>query len=751
MPTTRRARPIGAVALCLTFLACEQVTDPTTSDPPDLFQTGTVVEAAGQLDDGTSAHAAITLAGDRLLARRVRLSPPAEREAVVGRVAAVEVGGDAGSLTLQLGDLEVAFDAETEFTAGEGEPVAREIALARLGAALSEGTHPWVEAARPGSESPQAPGDGTFLARVIRLIGEADAPQIRINVDWDNLVRNASPPPDGWLAVLGLRVEIRVSEGLTVIEFANDAIAKREFEGRVTAVDLDARSLTLENGTVIETVAETELALSHENAGSLRSLEAAAQALDAGLTVFASGVGLVRSEDPLVLVALRLHLRLRAELEEFRGPVTAVDLTARTFTLEDGTTVWLFGGTMVFFGEDPVRFRSLEAVAEALAAGQTVMAAGVGAVLGEASLLALRVTFSRALTPFEGLVVAVDLTARTVVLDDGTIVKLPPSPVVGIQRSSDDGDRVILQSLEEVAEALEAGKAVLAAGVGTLESEDPTTILAVRVVFFLQPPPFHRFEGTVVGVDLEARVVSLEGGVRVRVPSDDVIVHEDDQEQMLASLAAVAEAVAAGKRVVAHGVGELEMEEPRVLVAVKVIFALEPPGVRRFEGAIQSVDLAARLLTLEGGLRVRVTDDTKVHSEGISNLMLSSLEAVARALENGATVWTAGSGTVESAEPLIIAAVEIAFFARPPVYVFFEGTVASVNLEARTVTLDDGRVLGLSEASEIVVSDQTLPSLAAVAEALAAGRTVVAAGVAAPPERDGGPEQVAKIVFVVST
>ena len=130
--------------------------------------------------------------------------------------------------------------------------------------------------------------------------------------------------------------------------------------------------------------------------------------------------------------------------------------------------------------------------------------------------------------------------------------------------------------------------------------------------------------------------------------------------------------------------------------------------------------------------------------------LLSSLQAVAEALAHGVPVSVAGAGTVESTEPLIIVAVEIAFFARPPVFVFFEGVVTSVNLEARTVTLDGDRVLAFSETSQIVVSDHTLPSLAAVAEALAGGKKVVAAGVAAHPDREGGPAKVVKVVFVVA-
>ncbi|HXV87081.1 MAG TPA: hypothetical protein VD793_10290, partial [Gemmatimonadales bacterium] len=387
MPAHFRIRRLGTIAWCLALAACEHVANPPDStDPPELFQNGTVADASSELGEGASAFAAVTLGEDGLLARRITLSPPGEREAVVGRVTALEVSGSAGSLTLNLSGLEVLFDGETQFTAGEGEPVAAEIALARLSAALAEGGHPWVEAARPAADAPQAPGDATFRAQVIRLVGEADARQVRLNVDLDNLVRNTSPPPDGWLAVLGLRIEIRVSEGLTEIHIANHAVDRREFRGPVASVNLEERSLTLTDGTVIRAAGETEIALYRHDAAELPSLEAAAQALDAGLAVIAAGVGLVQSEEPLVLVALRLRLALHAELREFRGTVAYVDLSARRFTLEDGTVVRLFAGTVIYFGDDPVRYRSLEAVAEAVAAGITVRAAGVGAVLSEGLL-----------------------------------------------------------------------------------------------------------------------------------------------------------------------------------------------------------------------------------------------------------------------------------------------------------------------------------------------------------------------------
>lgn len=734
------------LSLSLAAVSCTDVgVGPEDQGTMELFQSGDFSDASGQLNGGV-ASVRVVLDGERLLAHRVRIGTPANDEEIEGPVASFELTNAGGTVKVVPG-LTVQFTGETEFAIGD-EDVTREVFVARLTAALAEGAGAWIEAERDAPSAPQAPEDASFVASEMSLHRGGEHPELRLNVDADNLARNPTPPPDGWLKVLALMIELRVSEGLTVIEIENDEVAKREFAGAVQAVDLAARTLTLDGGLTIRVVEETEIGLKIDHGFPLGSLEAAAQAIDAGLTVLAAGIGAVETADPPVLVAIRLALLLRTEVVAFRGRVTSVDITAWSVTLEDSTTVRLFAGTLVFHESGDVhRFATLEAVAEALAQGRAVIAEGAGAPLPSVArtLLALKVAFTPPLEKFEGAVTAVDVEGKSVTLDDGTVVHVPDGSI-----HHELGDHEILTSLQAVAEALEAGKKVLAAGVGLVEGRDPLTLTAVRVVFFVAPPALQRFEGVVKSVNLEPPSVTLANGTIVRVP-DGVIHAESGDTNTLRTLADVAAAVAAGKTVFAAGVGEVETAEPLVLVAVKVIFVVQPPGLVRFDGIVTAVNIEAGTVTLKSGAVIRITDRTTIHEDSTNGHMLGSLEEVAEALDDDQTVVAVGVGEVETNDPLVIVARDMAFLVRPPVFVFFTGTVASVDLEAGRLRLASGTVIVMTDRTEIAADAHTLNSLAAVAEAVAAGKSVVTAGVGIPIPGDTETYEAVKIVFVVSS
>ena len=205
--------------------------------------------------------------------------------------------------------------------------------MARVSAALNAGAMPPIMVEREPGDVPQGPNDDEFNAHRVKLLHEQERPQIEITIDMDNLARNEDPPPDGWITVLGLQLEIRVTEGLTEITHEHPDLEKMEFEGVVRSVDLDAASFTLEDGTIIKLVAESDL---HHGDGipRLERLAHVAQALEAGLTIVAHGVGAVESRDPLVLVALRLAFGVRGHPIEFRGAVASVSVERLAFGSE---------------------------------------------------------------------------------------------------------------------------------------------------------------------------------------------------------------------------------------------------------------------------------------------------------------------------------------------------------------------------------------------------------------------------------
>lgn len=153
------------------------------------------------------------------------------------------------------------------------------------------------------------------------------------------------------------------------------------------------------------------------------------------------------------------------------------------------------------------------------------------------------------------------------------------------------------------------------------------------------------FEGRVASVDVGAGSFTLENGTRVRVVEGteiDGAADDDADDDELASLAEVDEALRAGRVVVARGEGVLESSDPRTLTAIEAEFETgeddaDEPGFE-FEGSVTAVDADARTFTLAGGQQVRLDDETRIDPEGD----LLSLESAADAVGAGRPVRAEG-------------------------------------------------------------------------------------------------------------
>jgi hypothetical protein len=334
---------------------------------------------------------------------------------------------------------------------------------------------------------------------------------------------------------------------------------------------------------------------------------------------------------------------------------------------------------------------------------------------------------------FEGVVESVNLDRQSFVIKDGPEVRLIPGET---EIRFEQGDEHRLGSLEEVARALEAGFTVYTAGVGVVENKEPLKLIAIAVVFEVQPPPLRQFEGLVSEVDLVDSTVTLENGLLVRITSETHIRFVANQAHLLGTLEAVARALEAGHQVLAAGVGVVVSEDPPIIEAVKIVFLIRPPPMHDFRGVVEDVDLIDSTVTLVGGTLIQITADTEISfAELAAEHRLGTLEAVAEALEAGRRVVAAGVGEVESKDPLVIVAKKILFVLQPPDHVAFHGVVQSVNLDAHTFTLKSGLVVRVNDETVIwfqAADAHSLRTLAAVAEALKAGLTVVAAGVGKP-------------------
>ena len=319
------------------------------------------------------------------VAREVKLKDPselAEEEEVRGSITAID--GTAGTLTLDIGPgLTVGFTADTRFRAeGDGESsLTRDAFVARVTAELAAGGHPAVKAERAAPATPQAPDDPAFTAADLKLDDEADRPEIEMNVTDANLTIASMSPPDGSITVLNLAITINAETELKAED--PERTDEVEFEGQVQSVDLAAQSFTLVDGTIIKIVAGTEIEAEHDgDDADLATLAAVQAALAAGQTVEAEGEGVPESGDPHTLDAIKVEFRAREAPEqpgavEFEGDVTAADVGAGSFTLDNGAVGMVTAGTHISTEGDLL---TLQAVADALTAGHRVRAEGHGTV-----------------------------------------------------------------------------------------------------------------------------------------------------------------------------------------------------------------------------------------------------------------------------------------------------------------------------------------------------------------------------------
>ena len=328
MPISLRPLPgaaLGAAATVLFTLlpaGCDQgSTGPQLGNPAQFSRVISLPDLRTHLTTGP-ARVEVRVIPGGLTARSVEIKGPDEvtrRDEIRSRGTAISATGSQGTVTLALGNLQVGFNSSTMFRPDDGnDPDAGTTALAnfvaRVQAELAAGSHPAVQVRRSAPAQPQAPGDASFTADELRLDDEADHPAIKLNITAANLSDNTTPPPDGWLTVLGLKIELRVTEGTTTLRAEMpDIEGEHEFEGVVQSVDATAGTVTLKSGTIIRIVAGTEIEAkeSEEDADQhLASLADVQAALTAGKTVKAEGEGLVDSTNPLTIDAIRVEFQV---------------------------------------------------------------------------------------------------------------------------------------------------------------------------------------------------------------------------------------------------------------------------------------------------------------------------------------------------------------------------------------------------------------------------------------------------------
>ena len=397
---------LGPAAIVVTCFAaaCDNMTSgPSSAVTTQFSREVTLPDVQNQLVTGPT-RVEVSIIPGTLTARRVELEEPdqlTKPERVRGRVTAITSGTDAATLTLDLGGLQIALNGSTRLhpdDADDGQQAAMPATsddggngmtladfVARIEAELAAGRNPAVRATRPAPAQPQAPDDGKFLAATLQLDEGNNHPRIELNIAAANLTTNATPPPDAILKVLGVSLELRVSDGTTKLRVENqEAEGAEEFHGVVKSVDQTAMTVTLMDGTIIRIVAGTEFeAREGDEDDHITSLADVQAALTAGKTVEAEGRGVVDTNSPLTIDAIRIEFEVEGEpmppvviMAEFQDDVASVDVSASTFTLNNGTVVTVTADTKF---EDH-GLQTLQAVSDSLAAHVRVRAQGVGKV-----------------------------------------------------------------------------------------------------------------------------------------------------------------------------------------------------------------------------------------------------------------------------------------------------------------------------------------------------------------------------------
>ena len=414
-----RLASLGPAAVLIAFFvtACDNSSSgPRSASPIQFSREVTLPDLQTQLTG--PARVEVSVIPGTLTARRVEIEESDQLtrpERVRGRVTAITAGTDTATLTLELGGLQIAVNGSTRLHPDDGDEGEHAMPamsddggssmtladfVARIQADLAAGGSPAVRATRQAPATPQAPDDGSFLAATLQLDEGNNHSRIEINVTSANLTTNATPPPDAFLKVLGVSLELRVSDGTTKLLVDNEeAEGAQEFHGVVKSVDQTAQTVTLMDGTIIHIVAGTDFdAREGDEDDHLTTLADVQAALTAGKTVKAEGRGVVDTMSPLTIDAIQIEFEVEGEpmppavmMVEFEDTVASVDVTGSTFTLGNGAVVTVTEQTRF----DNEGLQTLQQVSDTLAAKKTVRVEGVGTVTSAGPPPALSALFVR--------------------------------------------------------------------------------------------------------------------------------------------------------------------------------------------------------------------------------------------------------------------------------------------------------------------------------------------------------------------
>jgi hypothetical protein len=246
------------------------------------------------------------------------------------------------------------------------------------------------------------------------------------------------------------------------------------------------------------------------------------------------GTALLKFRDLFNTFRLRLDDGGVFDENEFEGRVTQLSLPEQVFTLSNGQRIEINDATELVTDD----FNSLEEVAAAVSRGVRVTAEGRYVQPDENvnRWVALEVEFELETGDFEDILSSVDVSQNSFTLLNGDVFFITE----GSELEYDD-----FQSLQQVADAVNAGLPVLAEGEFFIDVASGNRI--VEEVEF--ESDLREFDEDVIAVDLAESRFTLTGGIIININAQTII----DEEGEYRTLEEVAEALSNGEEVEARG------------------------------------------------------------------------------------------------------------------------------------------------------------------------------------------------------
>ncbi|MGE0159762.1 MAG: hypothetical protein AB7T31_10155 [Gemmatimonadales bacterium] len=460
------------------------------------------------------------------------------------------------------------------------------------------------------------------------------------------------------LALGGIGVTLHQNAQFRV---GDDAVGRETFlsvvredlaAGRHTPVVVERAALEHSPGPQDETFVALDVMIGGEGTPSMRMkvgpehvhrvANPSAGEPDAWLKVLGRQLGLYLRDGRTHVTRHRHHY---PRVVGFGGTVESIDMAARTFTLDDGRTVRVTGRTDVVRRRGHAR--SLRAAAEALEDGLRVRALGLGVAEQDGRVLALRVALKieaaesePVVLNFEGVVV--DVRAG----DVGTLVELANGTVVQIRATTElvGVDEHSPTSLDELEQALEDGREVVARGQGRVVEEQPLVLDGMRVELQSEALPEEAsvsFVGTVDYVSFDGSVVLMDGTIVILTNTTALTGADANSPATVPDLMI---ALDENRRVELRGEGTLD-GDMQVTAAWVELTAV----VGTFDVDVRAIDPDSGGLILMSGSFALLTESTVITAVNGGPTDIFGVDA---ALGSGARVRARGMGFVRGRTPV---------------------------------------------------------------------------------------------------